>query len=174
MRKSIKKMVGYRVAAALLSVVLFSVVTTVNIMRIKRAEAENAQAFALLNRAQTAEAAHYKWSSGLSNALYAGKEFTGSIDPTTCVLGKWLYGEAGTDNARILSLRTQMEPIHKELHESAVQVLETLKTNPTRQIRQSIFISSVMLSTVAMLFSLMAAPSSTTCSSIPTSVVRLD
>ena len=132
MRKSIKKMVGYRVAAALLSVVLFSVVTTVNIMRIKRAEAENAQAFALLNRAQTAEAAHYKWSSGLSNALYAGKEFTGSIDPTTCVLGKWLYGEAGTDNARILSLRTQMEPIHKELHESAVQVLETLKTNPTR------------------------------------------
>ena len=132
MRKSIKKMVGYRVAAALLSVVLFSVVTTVNIMRIKRAEAENAQAFALLNRAQTAEAAHYKWSSGLSNALYAGKEFTGSIDPTTCVLGKWLYGEAGTDNARILSLRTQMEPIHKELHESAVQVLETLKTNPAR------------------------------------------
>lgn len=132
MRKSIKKMVGYRVAAALLSVVLFSVVTTVNIMRIKRAEAENAQAFALLNRAQTAEAAHYKWSSGLSSALYAGKEFTGSIDPTTCVLGKWLYGEAGTDNARILSLRTQMEPIHKELHESAVQVLETLKTNPAR------------------------------------------
>ena len=102
MRKSIKKMVGYRVAAALLSVVLFSVVTTVNIMRIKRAE--DAQAFALLNRAQTAEAAHYKWSSGLSSALYAGKEFTGSIDPTTCVLGKWLYGEAGTDNARILSL----------------------------------------------------------------------
>ena len=90
MRKSINKMVGYRVAAALLSVGLFSVVTTVNIMRIKRAETENAQAFALLNRAQTAEAAHYKWSSGLSNALYAGKEFTGSIDPTTCVLGKWL------------------------------------------------------------------------------------
>ena len=56
MRKSINKMVGYRVAAALISVVLFSVVTTVNIMRIKAAEAENAGAFALLNRAQTAEA----------------------------------------------------------------------------------------------------------------------
>ena len=132
MRKSINKMVGYRVAAALISVVLFSVVTTVNIMRIKAAEAENAGAFALLNRAQSAEAAHYKWSSGLSNALYAGKEFTGSIDPTTCVLGKWLYGEAGTEDEKILSLRAQMEPLHKALHESATEVLEMLETNPAR------------------------------------------
>ncbi len=132
MRKSINKMVGYRVVAALLSVVLFSVVTTVNIMRIKRAEAENAEAFALLNRAQTAEAAHYKWSSGLSNALYAGKDFTGSIDPTTCVLGQWLYGEEGTDDEKILALRAQMEPLHKELHESAVKVLEMLETNAPR------------------------------------------
>ena len=132
MRKSIKKMVGYRVAAALLSVVLFSVVTTVNIMRIKQAETKNAQAFALLNRAQTAEAAHYKWSSGLSNALYAGKEFTGSLDPTTCVLGKWLYGEEDTDNEKILSLRSQMEPLHKELHQSASTVLEMLETNAPR------------------------------------------
>ena len=132
MRKSINKMVGYRVAAALISVVLFSVVTTVNIMRIKRAEAENAQAFELLNRAQTAEAAHYKWSSGLSNALYAGKEFTGSIDPTTCVLGQWLYGEAGTDDEKILALRTQIEPLHKELHGSATEALGMLETNPAR------------------------------------------
>ncbi|MCI8812358.1 MAG: HAMP domain-containing protein [Oscillibacter sp.] len=132
MRKSINKMVGYRVAAALISVVLFSVVTTVNIMRIKNAEEENAGAFVLLNRAQTAEAAHYKWSSGLSNALYAGKEFTGSIDPTTCVLGKWLYGEAGTEDEKILSLRAQMEPLHKELHESAAEVLAMLETNPAR------------------------------------------
>ena len=131
-RKSIKKMVGNRVVAALLSVVLFSVVTTVNIMRIKRAERENAQAVTLLNRAQTAEAAHYKWSSGLSNALYAGKEFTGSTDPTTCVLGKWLYGEENTDNERILALRAQMEPLHKALHASATEVLDTLKTNPAR------------------------------------------
>ena len=132
MRKSINKMVGYRVAAALISVVLFSIVTTVNIMRIKNAEEENAGAFALLNRAQTAEAAHYKWSSGLSNALYAGKEFTGSIDPTTCVLGKWLYGEAGTEDEKILSLRAQMEPLHKALHESATEVLAMLETNPAR------------------------------------------
>ncbi len=130
MRKSIKKMVGIRVAVALAAVLLFSVMMTINIMRVDRTQTASIQANALLDRAQKAEVAHYKWSSNLSNALYAGTEFTGSIDPTTCVLGQWLYGEAGTDDAQILSLRSQLEPLHKELHESATEVLEMLGANP--------------------------------------------
>ena len=59
------------------------------------------------------EAPHNKWSSNLSNALYSGSEFTGSTDPTGCVLGQWLYGEAGTDDKTILDLRSQLEPLHK-------------------------------------------------------------
>lgn len=130
MRKSIKKMVGIRVAVALAAVLLFSVMMTINIMRVDHTQTASIQANALLDRAQKAEVAHYKWSSNLSNALYAGTEFTGSIDPTTCVLGQWLYGEAGTDDAQILSLRSQLEPLHKELHESATEVLEMLSANP--------------------------------------------
>ena len=107
MSKSIKRVVGIRVTAALISVLLFSGVTTYNIFRIQRIEADNAQTTALLQRAQMAEAAHYRWSAGLSNALYAGTEFTGSIDPTTCVLGQWLYGEAGTEDASVLSIRSR-------------------------------------------------------------------
>ena len=130
MRKSIKKMVGIRVAAALLSVLLFSVMITVNIIRVDRTQEREQAASALLDRAQKAETAHYKWSSNLSNALYAGTEFTGSIDPTTCVLGQWLYGEAGTEDSQVLSLRSQIEPLHKELHESATYVLNLLETSP--------------------------------------------
>ncbi len=130
MRKSIKKMVGIRVAAALVSVLLFSVMITVNIIRVDRTQEKEQNASALLDRAQKAETAHYKWSGNLSNALYAGTEFTGSIDPTTCVLGQWLYGEAGTEDTTVLSLRSEMEPLHKELHESATYVLDMLKTSP--------------------------------------------
>ncbi len=130
MRKSIKKMVGIRVAAALISVLLFSVMITVNIIRVDRTQEKEQNASALLDRAQKAETAHYKWSGNLSNALYAGTEFTGSIDPTTCVLGQWLYGEAGTEDTTVLSLRSEMEPLHKELHESATYVLDMLKTSP--------------------------------------------
>lgn len=130
MRKSIKKMFGYRVAATLISVLLLSGVTTVNILRVERMRKANAEAENVLTKAQAAEVAHYKWSVSLSKALYEGMEFTGSTDPTSCVLGKWLYGEAITKNAEILKLQSEMEPLHKELHESAVQALEMYKTNP--------------------------------------------
>ena len=130
MRKSIKKMVTIRVAVALLAVLLFSVMITINILSIQHSQEKNAEAAAVLDRVQRAETAHYKWSANLSNALYANSEFTGSTDPTTCVLGQWLYGEAGTDNAVILQLRNEMEPLHKELHESATLALEQYRTNP--------------------------------------------
>lgn len=130
MRRSIKKMVGIRVAIALITVFLFSLMITINILSVERTQTEGNQTKDLLDRAQKAETAHYKWSGNLSNALYAGTEFTGSIDPTTCVLGQWLYGKAGTTDKKILELRSQLEPLHKEPHESATEVLEQLKNNP--------------------------------------------
>ncbi len=129
---SIKRTMWIRTVAALASILLFSFVTTANILRIQSVQSANTQAAALLQRAQGAETAHYKWASNLSNALYAGTDFTGSIDPTACTLGQWLYGDAETDDPEILSLRSKMEPLHKEIHESATYVLELLKTNPAQ------------------------------------------
>lgn len=132
MRKSIKIMAGVRVVAALLAVMVFSVMTTKNIYNMEDSAAANVAVNEVLQRAQKAETAHYKWSSNLSNALYAGMEFTGSTDPTGCVLGQWLYGEAGTEDQAILDLRTQLEPLHKELHESATYVLELYNADPAQ------------------------------------------
>ena len=102
MRKSIKTMVGIRVICALASVLIYSVLISVNIFAIKDTQQESIQANQLLKTIQNAEVAHYKWSSGLSNALYAGAEFTGSMDPTGCVLGQWVYGEAETEDKDVL------------------------------------------------------------------------
>ncbi|MCI9156398.1 MAG: HAMP domain-containing protein [Lawsonibacter sp.] len=132
MRKSIKKMVFIRIIAALLSILLFSGVTTFNLIRVDRMQEKDKETVALLSRAQTAESAHYKWASNLSNALYAGTEFTGSTDYTKCVLGQWIYGQAGTDDAQILALRDELKPLHQELHESATYVLELMETNPAQ------------------------------------------
>lgn len=132
MRKSIKIMAGVRVATALLAVMVFSVMTTKNIYNMEDSAAANVAVNEVLQRAQKAESAHYKWASNLSNALYASMEFTGSTDPTGCVLGQWLYGEAGTEDKTILDLRTQLEPLHKELHESATYVLELYSTDPAQ------------------------------------------
>ena len=132
MGKSIKRSVWIRVAAALLSVLLFSVMITINIIRMDRAQTSNEQATDLLTRCHQAETAHYKWASNLSSALYANTEFTGSTTPDTCVLGKWIYGEAGTTDQKILSLRSELEPLHKELHKSAVYVLDLKETSPVQ------------------------------------------
>ena len=74
MKKSIKRAVWIRTVAALASILLFSFVTTANILRIQSVQNANTQAAELLQRAQSAETAHYRWASGLSNALYAGAE----------------------------------------------------------------------------------------------------
>lgn len=132
MRRSIKVMVGVRIVAAFIAVMLFSGFTTINIIKMEDSEEYNVEVNALLQRAQKAEVAHYKWSANLSHALYAGTEFTGSTDPTGCVLGQWLYGEAGTDDETILKLRSQLEPLHKELHASATYVLEMMEKNPAQ------------------------------------------
>ena len=131
-QKSIKKTVWIRAIAALVSILLFSFVTTANILRIQSVQNTNTQAAELLQRAQGAETAHYRWASGLSNALYAGAEFTGSTDPTTCTLGQWIYGSEDISDPAILSLRDELEPLHKEIHESATHVLELLKTSPAQ------------------------------------------
>ena len=130
MKTSIKRTVWIRTVAALVSILLFSFVTTANILRIQSVQSSNTEAAELLQRAQGAETAHYKWASNLSNALYAGTEFTGSTDPTKCTLGQWIYGDEEIKDPAILALRNELEPLHKEIHGSATQVLETLKTNP--------------------------------------------
>ncbi len=131
MGKSIKRSATIRVAFTLVAMLLFSFITTANTFKIQGTQEQAQQASALLDRAQKAEAAHYKWAQNLSNALYAGTEFTGSTDPTGCVLGQWLYGEAGTEDPKVLELRSKLEPLHKELHESATYVLDMHKTSPS-------------------------------------------
>lgn len=129
MRKSIKKNVWIRVACAIGSIALMGVVTIGSVARINAAQDDSAEANSVLDHALVAQVAHYKWSANLSNALYARTEFTGSLDPTTCTLGKWIYGDLGTDDAEVLALRDKLEPLHKQLHASASEALNKLGAN---------------------------------------------
>ncbi len=132
MGTSIKRSVMIRVICALVAVLLFSGVTTANILRIEGAQKNNVKAIAMLNQVQQAEVAHYKWSANLSNALYSGMEFTGSMDHTSCVLGKWLYSDMDLQDDEVERLRAQIEPLHKELHASAQTVLDMYENSHAR------------------------------------------
>ena len=68
MGKSINRSVWIRVACALLAVLLFSVMITISIIRMDRAQTANEKATTLLTRCHQAETAHYKWASNLRSA----------------------------------------------------------------------------------------------------------
>lgn len=130
MNKSIKKAVLIRVVAAICSTALCCAVVNIGVQQIKKAGEENKQANILLHEIQAAEIAHYKWCNGLSQTIYAGKEFTGSTDPTACSLGKWIYGDENITDQEVIRLRNEIEPMHKTLHGYAVETINMLQTNP--------------------------------------------
>ncbi len=144
MGTSIKRSVMIRVICALIAVLLFSIVTTANILRIESAQKNNVQATSMLFQVQQAETAHYKWSANLSNALYTGSEFTGSMDHTGCVLGKWLYSEMALHDAEVEALRSQIEPLHKELHASAQTALDLFMENRVKG--QQYYVETIQVS----------------------------
>ena len=127
-RGSIKRNVWIRGSAAVAAIILLAAVMMGSIARIRSTQEGSAEASMVHSNALSAEVAHYKWSANLSNALYAGAEFTGSKDPTACALGKWIYGDLGTDDEEILALRDKIEPLHKELHASATEALDMMES----------------------------------------------
>lgn len=130
MRKSIKRSVALRIGAALCSSLILCATINIGIARIRGVQEKNAGIESVLEKVQVAEAAHYRWSSELSSAVYEGGKFTGSTDPTACGLGQWIYGELGLEDDTLSNLRNEVEPMHKALHESALHVLDLYEQEP--------------------------------------------
>ena len=87
-----------------------------------------------------AEVAHYKWVTNLGMALNYGQDFDGTLDPTQCVLGQFIYDEANRKDADKKAFIDSIEELHKQLHASAEEILAL----PEEQIdqRQEIFLNT--------------------------------
>lgn len=75
-----------------------------------------------------AKTAHYAWALSLQESIFTGKEFDKTLDPTACALGKQIYDHTHTDAVTIELMKT-LEPIHKEIHESAESILVLSQTD---------------------------------------------
>ena len=87
-----------------------------------------------------AEVAHYKWVTNLGMALNYGQDFDGTLDPTQCVLGQFIYDEANRKDADKKAFIDSIEELHKQLHASAEEMLAL----PEEQLdqRQEIFLNT--------------------------------
>lgn len=103
---------------------LFLSITEKNYDRIIAYRAEQQQA-------QEAITAHYKWLEQLSESVTTGAAFSGSLDPTSCVLGSWIGDEstiAAMDDEQKQAINGIITP-HQEIHQEATQLITLSKTN---------------------------------------------
>jgi len=73
-------------------------------------------------------ASHHEWRQNLSNAVYIGTAFTGSLDPTTCALGRWLLSEEANNLAdpQMLELLHSITETHNHMHNEARTVIDDI------------------------------------------------
>lgn len=69
------------------------------------------------------EIAHYKWEMELSEAVFYRTGFNGQMDPSKCTFGQYMNTEV-KNTPDMQYFYQQAEPVHRELHELAHQVLE--------------------------------------------------
>lgn len=79
-----------------------------------------------------AETAHYKWLFSLSQSLLNDTEFTGTTDHTACDFGQFIYSDAAASNPLFSDFLAVAEPLHKQIHNAAENVLALKASNDTQ------------------------------------------
>ena len=69
--------------------------------------------------------AHYNWRNGLMMTVMTGAEFSGSLDPSTCALGKWMESDESklVNDTEVLGLLDQVLAPHDYIHREAEKLL---------------------------------------------------
>lgn len=76
-----------------------------------------------------AQIKHYQWGLNLNQSILNRSEFTGQQDETKCDFGVYLYGPEVKGNSKMQEFYRNAEQSHRELHESARDILDLYKTD---------------------------------------------
>ena len=84
--------------------------------------------------------AHYIWRHTLTEAVLTGGEFTGSLDPGTCALGKWLGSEEAIniEDPTVLALLRRIDEPHRFIHTEARAITELIESGDMEAARASL------------------------------------
>ena len=128
---SIRKQImsGYRsVILIMCLLVVISLVSLIQIGRDYRLVSENRD-----NQAQTqsALAKHYEWLNLLTESIQNGTDFQGSLNPKTCLLGKWMEGISVSDieDDTIRVTLASIQAPHQTMHTHASEIITLSETD---------------------------------------------
>ena len=87
-----------------------------------------------------AEVAHYQWVTSLGMALNYGQDFDGTLDPTQCALGQFIYDEKNQKDAKKKAFIEEIQNLHEQVHASAEEILSLPDGESAK--KQEIFLST--------------------------------
>ena len=87
-----------------------------------------------------AEVAHYQWVTSLSMVLNYGQDFDGTLDPTQCALGQFIYDEKNQKDAKKKAFIEEIQNLHEQVHASAEEILSLPDGESAK--KQEIFLST--------------------------------
>lgn len=135
---TIRAQIMHGYVITILIILCLVIVSTFFLAMINSSYRQLAQARANQIGTQEAITAHYQWLDKLTVSVQTGAEFTGSLDHTTCALGKWMSSVSDADltDPEIKAAVTAVQDPHQKIHGLAEQVLTQSKTDPDRAYKQ--------------------------------------
>lgn len=131
--RTLKSRLFTNLALVVIALIILTGVIAVSISQIASAKQRISNATSELSSLYSAKAGHYNWSASLSNYLNYGTQFSGSTDPTTCVLGQCLYSDTNNTDPTFQSFLSNVEPVHNELHSVGQEILDLAQNNKLSQ-----------------------------------------
>jgi len=72
---------------------------------------------------------HYQWRNGLTETVMFGSEFKGALDPTACLMGKWMISDEAKNlkDQKLLALVDSLVAPHNFIHREAANITAFVK-----------------------------------------------
>lgn len=122
-RISMNRAMLIRFGLILISIIALASIIWGSFSKVNKTKAEVAHLNEEKGKLYEAAVAHHKWGENLIENISMGTEFTGSLDPTTCGFGSFIYSNEVQNEAEFRDFLTQVEPIHNALHEAGKKIV---------------------------------------------------
>lgn len=133
-KNTLKKQLLIHFGVISFTLVALMVFIVMGMNSVKKAEDVISKENAQQEKLYEAKAAHYKWSNHLLSSIYSESEFSGSLDPTGCDFGKFIYSDEVQNNPMFQSILKEIEPVHNAIHNSAKVITANAKTDKEKAV----------------------------------------
>ncbi|MFI3175223.1 MAG: methyl-accepting chemotaxis protein [Bacillota bacterium] len=65
---------------------------------------------------------HYDWATDLMHHINTGNDFAKTLDPRTCALGLFIYGDHSNTESHMTDFITVVEPLHAAVHQAGTKI----------------------------------------------------